>query len=270
MRVILAMAGQAIHRQRRPHDVLGDVAGLAIEVAVRPRQRIARLRVVIVAPALPAVRVVAERAVQPQTALMMLVAVAGVAFQRRALELQRAMALLAGNDRVASYQRKPGNVVIECRCLAPTGLVVTLLASGSELALVLVVLLVTRQAGGRQLFVIDISGMAEVALDRHMRGPQRVFRLVVIEANRLPLVLVVATLALGAVTPGVNVLNPVTIQTLGTDALVAFAAVACGAADGGARALQRKFRRAVVERLDLPPFGLAVAVAAFFAEAPLV
>src|SRR5664279_3659511 len=134
MRVILAMAGQAIHRQRRFRDVLDGVAGLAIEATVGPGQRIVRLRVVIVAPALPAVRVVTKRTVQAQAAFMMLVA-------------------------------------------------------------------------------IDIAGMAEIALDLHMRRSQRIFRLVMIEMNRFPLVLVVTAFALGTVPSGVNVLNPVAVHT---------------------------------------------------------
>ena len=88
MRVILAMTRQAILRQRRLCDVLGDMAGLAIEIAMGSGERVPRLRVVIVAPTLPAIRVVTDPTVRPQAAFMMLVAVAGVAIQRRALELQ--------------------------------------------------------------------------------------------------------------------------------------------------------------------------------------
>ena len=88
MRVILAMTRQAILRQRRLCDVLGDMAGLAIEIAMGSGERVPRLRVVIVAPTLPAIRVVTEPTVRAQAAFMMLVAVAGVAIQRRTLELQ--------------------------------------------------------------------------------------------------------------------------------------------------------------------------------------
>lgn len=79
MHVIFAMTGHAIHRQRRLGDVLGDVAGLAIEVAVGSGQRVARLGVVIKAPARPAIRVVTKRTARPQTTFMMKVAVAGFA-----------------------------------------------------------------------------------------------------------------------------------------------------------------------------------------------
>lgn len=154
MLVILAMAGQAIHRQRRLGDVLGDVAGLAIEVAVGTGQRVARQRVVIVAPAFPAIRVVTKPAVRSQAAFMMTVAVAGVAIQRRALELQRAMTFLASHDGVASDQRKSSDVVIEGRCSTPVDLSVTLLAATSKLAFMLVILLVTRHTGRCQLVAI--------------------------------------------------------------------------------------------------------------------
>jgi hypothetical protein len=77
------------------------VAGVAIQTPVRPRQWVTRLRVVIKAPPRPTIRIVAERTIRAQAALMVLVAVTGRAIQRRTLEQQRAMALLAGCDGVA-------------------------------------------------------------------------------------------------------------------------------------------------------------------------
>ena len=78
------------------------MAGLTIEAAVRPCQGISCLSVVIKAPYLPAIGIVAERAIRTQTTLMMLVGMAGGAIQRRALELQRTMAALTRYDRMAS------------------------------------------------------------------------------------------------------------------------------------------------------------------------
>lgn len=77
------------------------MADLAIEAAVRPGQRVTRLRVVIKPPPRPAIRIMAERAIRAQATLMMLVAMAGSAIQRGALEPQRAMAFLARHDCVA-------------------------------------------------------------------------------------------------------------------------------------------------------------------------
>jgi hypothetical protein len=74
---------------------------MAIQATVRSRQRVVRLCVVIKAPPRPTIRIVAERAIYSEAALMVLVAMAGGAIQRRALERRRAMASLARNDGVA-------------------------------------------------------------------------------------------------------------------------------------------------------------------------
>ena len=77
MRVILPVTRVAIRCQCDLSNVLGNVAGVAIEVAVCPGQRVGCLRVVIKAPSRPTIRVVAERTICPQAPLMMLVPVAG-------------------------------------------------------------------------------------------------------------------------------------------------------------------------------------------------
>ena len=142
MHVILSMTGEAIHRQHRLGDVLGDVTGPAIESTMGSGQRVSRLRVVVEAPPLPAIRVVTKRAVWSQAAFMVPVAMAGVAIERRSLELQGTMATLAGHNGVASDQRKSSDIVIEGSS-TPACLSVTLLATSSELSLVLVIFLVT-------------------------------------------------------------------------------------------------------------------------------
>lgn len=113
MHVIFAMTGDAIHRQRRLRNVLGDVAGLAVEVAMGSGQGVARLGIVIEAPARPAIRVVTKRAARPQTTFVMSIAMAGLAIQRCAFEQQRAVALFARHDGVASNQRKSRDIVIK-------------------------------------------------------------------------------------------------------------------------------------------------------------
>jgi hypothetical protein len=202
---------------------------------------------------------------------MMLVPVAGGANQRRAFEQQRAMAFLARHDSVAPDQRKSRDVVIEGRYSAPAGLSVTLLAAIAKLAFVLVILSVTRHTGRRQLVAIKIACVARIALDLRMRGSQWKFcRLGMIEANRAPLVLVVAAFALGAVPSGVDILNPVAIHTCGGDILVAFANMARGAGDGTMCTLERELRAAVVERFDAKPCRLAVTIVACFPKTPLM
>jgi hypothetical protein len=143
---------------------------------------------------------------------MMPIAVAGFAIQRRALELLRAMAFLARHDGMAPDQRKSSDVVIEGRS-APAGLPMTLLAATAKPAFVPVILLVTRHASGRQLVAIEIAGMTRVALDLRMRAFQWIFGLVMVEMDRLPLVLVMASFALGAVSLGMEILNSVAIHT---------------------------------------------------------
>jgi hypothetical protein len=99
--VVLAVTSIAVHGQSNFGDIFGDVAGVAIQTSVRPRQWVTRLCVVIKAPPRPTIRIVAERTIRAQATLMMLVAVTGRAIQWRALEQQRAMAFLARYDGVA-------------------------------------------------------------------------------------------------------------------------------------------------------------------------
>lgn len=232
MRVVLPVTRIAVRSQLDPGDVPHNVAGLAIEAAVRARQRKARLGVVIKAPSLPTVRVVAERAIRPQPPFMMAVPVAGVAAQRRSLEQQGAMALLARHDRVTSNERKPGEIVIKGGYSAPADLYVTALAAISELALVPVILEMTGSTSRRQLVAIESSGMARIALHLCMRSSQWKFGLpVMIEANCAPLVLVVAAFALGTVPFVVDILNPMAIDAGRANSLVALTDVASRTSD---------------------------------------
>ena len=113
--------------------------------------------------------------------------------------------------------------------------------------------------------------MACIALDLRVPAPQRIFgRLVMIEMGRFPLVLIVTGFALGAVSSRVGILNLMAIHALGADTLVTFANMACGTGDRAVRALEWKPGRIVIERLDPAPSGFAVAIVAFFTEAPFV
>src|SRR5215472_5399065 len=271
MRVILTMTRVAIGRQRDLGDIFDGVAGVAIETAVCPGQRVTRLRVVIKAPPRPAIRVVTEGAIRAEAASMVLIAMAGCAVQRRAFECRRTMAFLARHDSVASDQRKSRNVVIEGRHTTPIVLGMTSLATIAKLTIVPIVLTVTRYAGRPQLVAIEIAGMARVALDLRVGASERKFRcFVVVEANRAPLVLVMASFALGAVPSAVDVLNLVAIEARGANALVALAAVAGRTRNGAMRAPKRKLRLVVVVRLDATPGGLAMAVLAYFPQSFLV
>jgi hypothetical protein len=226
---------------------------------------------VIKAPPLPTIRVVAERTVRAQATCMKLVRVTGGASQRRALEQQRAMAFLARYDRMAPYQRKSGDVVIEGLYLTPTGFSVTLLAAATKLAFVPIILAVASHTARCQLVAIEIAGMAGIALDLRVRGSQWKFRrLVMIEANRAPLVLVVAGLAFGAVSSGVNILNPVAIDARGANPFVAFANMACGAEDGAMCTLEGELGLVMIERFDTLPCRLDMAIVTCLSKAPFV
>jgi len=164
MGVVLTVTRIAVRRCHHFRDVPGHMAGVAIKITVRTRQRIVGLGV-IKAPSLPAIRIVAVRAIRPETAFVMLVLVAGIAIQRRVLVRGRPVALLARHHRVAPDQGKPRKIVIERRGSAPAALAVTFLAVVAELALVFVVCAVTGNACCRQLVAIEVAGMAVVALD---------------------------------------------------------------------------------------------------------
>jgi hypothetical protein len=271
MDVILAMTRIAIRGQHDLGDILGNMASVTIEAAVHPRQRVAGLRVVIKAPPRPAIGIVAERAIRwAEATLMVLVAVAGGAIQRRALERRRAMAFLARHNGVATDQRKSRDVVIE-RHAAPIVLAVTSLATIAQLTVVPIVLTVTGYAGRPQLVAIEIAGMAGVALYLRMGASEWKFRPpIMVEANRAPLVVLMAGLALCTVSSTVDVLNLVTIDACSANSLIAFAAVTRRTCNVTMRAVERELGLVVVVRFDSTPCRLAVAVLAHFAKATLV
>jgi hypothetical protein len=167
-------------------------------------------------------------------------------------------------------QWKPRDVVIERRNLAPTNLSVTLLAAAAQPSVVSVILLVTPYAGRCQLLAIELAGMAHVALDLCVGESKREFRLIVIEVDANPLVLIVAGLAFPAISTGVDVLNSVAFDARRTEILVAFAKMACGARDSGVRTHKRKLRLAVIEWLDSPPGILAMTIITPLSKAPFM
>jgi len=71
---------------------------------------------------------------------------------------------------VATDQRELRQVVIEVGRFAPTRVLVTLLATGAELAFVRIILLVTRDTSGLE-FLLERSGVAGVAFDLYVFAP---------------------------------------------------------------------------------------------------
>lgn len=86
MYIVLLVTRIAVLRENDLRDVLRDVAGVTVKVAVGARQREVRLRVVIKAPEPPRIRIVAERAIGPQASFVMFVPVTGRARQARVPE----------------------------------------------------------------------------------------------------------------------------------------------------------------------------------------
>jgi hypothetical protein len=181
------------------------------------------------------------------------------------------MTFLARDNAVACDERKSGDIVIERCDAAPVVLAMASLAPGAKLALVPVILAMARHACCRKLVAIEITGVARIALDLCMCGPERKFRVfIVVEADRDPLVLFVAAFALRSISSGVDILNLVAIDAGCPDPLVAFAGMARGARDITVCASQRKLGLVVIVRLHLTPCGFAMAIVARFPQTPLM
>jgi hypothetical protein len=210
--IIRAVARVAIRRERNLRDIFSDVAGVAIEAAMRPGQWVTCLFVMVKAPPRPAIWIVAKRAVGPETAFMTSIPVAGCAAQQCVLEAQRTMALFARHDGVAPDEWESRDVMIERGYASPIVLPVTLFATIAEPPAVPIILPVTGYARRCQLVAVEIAGMTSVAPDLRVCGSQRkVCRLVMIETNGAPLVLVMTAFALGTISAAVDVLNAVAI-----------------------------------------------------------
>jgi hypothetical protein len=148
------------------------------------------------------------------------------------------MAFLARHDAVVPDQRKSRDIMIEGCYAAPIILAMASLAANPKLTVVRIIGAMAGHACRRQLVAIEITGVARIALDFCMGGPEREFRvLIVIKADRRPLVLLVAGYALGVVASAMHILNPVAIYARCADSLVAFADMARRARDIAMRTL---------------------------------
>jgi hypothetical protein len=181
------------------------------------------------------------------------------------------MAFLARHHGVVSDQRKSRDIMIEGCYAAPIVLAMASLAASAKLTVVRIIGAMAGHTCRRQFVAIEIAGVARIALDSCMGGPEREFRvLIVIKADRGPLVLLVAGCALGAVLSAMDILNPMAIHARRADSLVAFANMARGARHVAVRTLQRKHGLAVVERLCATPCGLAMTIVAGLPKTPLM
>lgn len=271
MDVVAAVAANASTRKRDLGGRLDRVAGVAIEPFMGSIQDVAGLGVMVETPADPAVRVVAQRAIAGQAALVMLILVAARAGPRRLLEGGRAVAFLARHNGVAPDEREACDIVIEGHLPAPAGLFVALLAAGAQLRLMRVILLVAGDAGCCELVAIKVAGVTGIAFDLGVLSAQRELgHAVVIELHGLPLGRGVASLALGAVACRMSVLQAMAGDAGRWEILVAFSGMTGGAVDVLVGAFKGEFGLAVVERLDPAPAILAVAAITGFTQAQAV
>lgn len=116
--------------------------------------------------------------------VLVLLLVAGVTVRGRIFKRRREMAFLAFYGGVPAYQRKTRLIVVEGRFL-PRPVIVAFLAFSPFLALMLVVLLVAAVTIHRSVLVAFIR-MALLARHLDMFVAEPVARLVVVEADVLP------------------------------------------------------------------------------------
>ena len=176
---------------------------------MRAIQQEARHRVIEV-PRLPGTGVVAGFALLAETSFMLVILLmTAVTSQRCILEGGRQVAFVALDLAVAAGQGETRQFVIEGRVL-PFLFVMTRLALVAQLALVLVILLVTGNTGAFQLALVNVAllrQVAAIALAFPMLALEQVFGfLVVIENAALPILGRVAAAAFFAITPLVPLL----------------------------------------------------------------
>jgi len=160
---------------------------VTIEPLMSTVERVTCLGIVIETPARPAVRVVTQGAISRQPAFVMGILVAARTAALRVFERSRAMAFLAGRDRMTANQWKSRDLVIEGHIAPPARFLVALFATAAELSFVGIVFLVTRHAIRCELVAIEVAAMTGIAFDLRMLAPQGELGLVMIEAHRLPL-----------------------------------------------------------------------------------
>lgn len=270
MRIVPAVAAVAVCGHHDLGDMLCGMTGVAVQIPMGSRQRILGLLVVIVDPPRPRIRVMAERTVRSDAALVVLVLVALRAGKRRALVGLRQMTLLARHDRMLADQRKTADVVIERGLLAPACVVVTLLATVPQFSFVRVIVPVARQTSGRELVAVEVARMTGVTFHLHVRTSERVLGLAVIKMNGLPFVLIVTGLTFRSVPRGMDVLQLMTGHTGDRETFVLLADMAGRTSDVLMRAFQREFGFGVIEGLDAAPDVVAVAAVAGLAKISLM
>ena len=227
------------------------------------------------APGFPRQGVVAGFAARSQRVFVLIVfLVAGDAGNARVLEGGRQVAFLALDLGMHAEQREAGQAVIDLAGF-PVTLVVTGFAFFTFLALVLVVFLVTGDAGRWQLVLEQRTGVTGFALGFGMFAAQGVFSIpVVVERSSLPAFLDVTGFAFVAESPLVALLVVVGAMT-GDARLLEFFHVQDAGMAGftlgrDVFAAQNVFRVAVMVKGRDGPVLFGVAALALFTKVALV
>jgi hypothetical protein len=216
MPIVFCVATDAAAREFNAIRHGRAVALLAGEVDVRPVQLERGLGIVVEAPALPAVRVVAVLAARAEAPEMhVLDGVTREAIAWCVLEARRRVALLASGDRVDSEERESADVVLEEDLVRPGSLIVAILAARPLLSRVDVVELVTGDAGGPEHSLAHRACMAALALHLGMRPLKRkVGHLVVFECFGRPVEFSVTSITARAVARAVHVVGAMARETI--------------------------------------------------------
>jgi hypothetical protein len=168
-------------------------------------------------------------------------------------------------------QRELRRVVIERYFFSPAFFVVARFATRAELAFMRVIGFVTGDACRRQLVRENIAFVAAIAFDGLMRVTERKLRrLVVIEADRLPLCRGVACGAFLPVATGVDILNFVAIKASPRQVFIPLTYMTDGAPHIAMCTLERELGLAVIEGLLLGPGLLGMAGSAVRPKTTLV
>lgn len=235
MAVVLPMTCDA-GRGRRGAPQLILVARMTIERLVRASQHEPCLTIMVKAPELPAVGRMARGTERAKAAFMMRILVAARTRGCSSLVGCGSMAVLAGHRCVQADQGKAREFMIKRDLLAPTGLLVALLAGLTQLAFVWILRLVTSHACLGGLGDLLFAAMATFAAHFSVFSAQsEARRLVVIEGRLLPGLDGVASLAFLAIASGVLVLVGMASDAGSGQPLVAFTDMTGLAAGTGMR-----------------------------------
>jgi hypothetical protein len=226
--VVFVMAGIAFLRHTLRPGRLAMAVG-ALQFAVCAEQREVRVARMIEHPQPPAVRRVAGFAFFAQAAFMhILVRMAILARRGRTAESLSGMTLHAADDAMQPQQGKLRQIMIEFAVCAPGILTMAIGAFAGHLAGVRIFAAVAAFAIFRQLCT-RIGSVTGMAVEFRVRALQRKFmpRDMIVD-NRMPLVVVVAILALRAEAPRVGVVGAVTAIAILRNFLLVVAAAMAG------------------------------------------